>query len=150
VQSLTDGIRSEIAAGKLPPLQAVVWNAMSWSLVGGLKFSSDGYERSMAVNHIAHFAMTLRLLETFEKKKGRIVFLGSDSHEKSDLQELPTVLPEDTELIVHPPPDKEEEAVARGFQRYGLSKLVMIITMYELNRRLKEVSGQNKKLSGPD
>jgi NAD(P)-dependent dehydrogenase (short-subunit alcohol dehydrogenase family) len=143
VRQFADEIRSEIASGQLPPLHAVIWNAMCWTLLGGLKLSADGYERSLAVNHLSHFAMTLQLLDSFDKANGRIIFLGSDSHGKSDLQELPTVLPDDLDLIVHPTPDEEGQAVARGFQRYGISKLVMIMTMYELNRRLKAVRGES-------
>jgi NAD(P)-dependent dehydrogenase (short-subunit alcohol dehydrogenase family) len=140
VQAFVGWIRSEIAAGQIPPLVAVIWNAMSWTLHGGLNFTAEGYERSMAVNHIAHFSMTLRLLGSLDPERGRIVFLSSDSHEKSGLQQFPTILPDDLNLAVHPPPDKEGETVGRGFQRYGLSKLVMVMTMYELKRRIKKAS----------
>ncbi|KAF2465119.1 NAD(P)-binding protein [Lindgomyces ingoldianus] len=138
VQKFTDEIQSEIARGQILPLVAVIWNAMSWTLHGGLNFTPDGYERSIAINHIAHFAMSLRLLGSFDPEQGRIVFLSSDSHEKSALQQFPSTLPDDPDLLVHPPPDKGEEIIGRGFQRYGLSKLVIIMTMYELNRRLKQ------------
>jgi len=140
VQQFTDVVRSEVAGGQIQRIIAVVWNAMSWTLHGGLNFTSDGFERSMAINHIAHFKMTLQLLGSFDPDHGRIIFLSSDSHDKSGLQEFPTVLPDDLDALVHPPSDKESEIVGRGFQRYGLSKLVMVMTMYELNRRLKQVS----------
>jgi NAD(P)-dependent dehydrogenase (short-subunit alcohol dehydrogenase family) len=140
VHAFAKAISYQVAAREIPPLAAAIWNAMSWTLQGGLQFTGDGYERSIAINHIAHFALTLELLSSFDQEHGRIVFLGSDSHDKSALQKYPTVLPADLDKIVHPEPDQEEEVVDRGFQRYGLSKLASIMTMYELNRRLVKVS----------
>jgi NAD(P)-dependent dehydrogenase (short-subunit alcohol dehydrogenase family) len=134
-------MRAQVDAGAIPPLIATIWNAMTWTLQGGLQFSKDDYERSMAVNHLAHFALTLELLGSFDAERGRIIFLGSDSHEKSALQEYRTQLPvDDLDTLVHPGPDEEDKIIGRGFQRYGLSKLVTIMTMYELNRRLRNVS----------
>jgi NAD(P)-dependent dehydrogenase (short-subunit alcohol dehydrogenase family) len=140
VHAFANEIRAQVDANHIPPLTAVIWNAMSWTLQGGLQFTADGYERSMQVNHIAHFALTLELLRSFDQEHGRIIFLGSDSHEKSSLQVYPSVLPDDLDKLVYPGPDREEEVIDRGFQRYGLSKLVSIMTMYELNRRLQKVS----------
>ncbi|KAF2012414.1 NAD(P)-binding protein [Aaosphaeria arxii CBS 175.79] len=137
VRQFTATINSEIATKKIPPLATVICNAMSWTINGGIKLSLDGYEQSMAVNHIAHFAMVLQLLGSFDHAEGRIVFLSSDSHQKSALQRYPTVLPADLEYLTHPLPDKEEEVIDRGFQRYGLSKLVIVMTMFEMNRKLR-------------
>ncbi|ORY13625.1 hypothetical protein BCR34DRAFT_561833 [Clohesyomyces aquaticus] len=140
VRKFADEIRDKIAASRLPKIVAAIWIAMSWTLNAGLGFTEDGYERSIAINHIAHFSLTLRLLEFFDPANGRIIFLSSDSHDKSDLQEFRSALPapENLVLLVHPPPDKEGEVVARGFQRYGLSKLAVVMCMYELRRRIKE------------
>jgi NAD(P)-dependent dehydrogenase (short-subunit alcohol dehydrogenase family) len=140
VHAFAKWVRAQVAAREIPPLAAVIWNAMSWTLQGGLKFTADGYEQTIAVNHIAHFALTLELLASFDQEHGRIVFLGSDSHDKSSLQKFPSVLPADLDKLVHPEPDREDEVADRGFQRYGLSKLVSIMTMYELSRRLAKVS----------
>lgn len=140
VHAFAEATRAQVTAGEIPPIAAVIWNAMTWTLQGGQKFSSDGYELSMAVNHIAHFALTLELLPAFDQEHGRVVFLGSDSHEKSALQKYASVLPDDLDKLVHPEPDQEGEVADRGFQRYGQSKLVSIMTMYELNRQLSKVS----------
>jgi NAD(P)-dependent dehydrogenase (short-subunit alcohol dehydrogenase family) len=140
VHAFAKAISAQVAAREIPPLVAVIWNAMSWSLQGGLQFTGNGYERSIAINHIAHFALTLELLSSFDQDHGRIIFLGSDSHDKSALQKFGSILPADLDKLVHPKPDQEEEVADRGFQRYGLSKLASIMTMYELNRRLVKVS----------
>jgi NAD(P)-dependent dehydrogenase (short-subunit alcohol dehydrogenase family) len=140
VHAFAKAIRTQVTAREIPPLAAVVWNAMIWTLQGGIQLTEEGYEQSMAVNHLAHFTLTLELLSSFHPEHGRIIFLGSDSHEKSALQKYASVLPDDLDKLVHPEPDREEDVADRGFQRYGLSKLASIMTMYELNRRLEKVS----------
>ncbi|KAB8296004.1 hypothetical protein EYC80_008818 [Monilinia laxa] len=41
-------------------------------------------------------------------------------------------------LLVKPGPDREGEETGRGFQRYGISKVVAIMGMYQLNARLQK------------
>jgi NAD(P)-dependent dehydrogenase (short-subunit alcohol dehydrogenase family) len=126
---------------KLPQITAIVCNAFAWSLNSGLQYSQDGMENTMAINHIGHFTLILRLLSDMVKS-GRIVVLSSITHwpGKTPLEKFPPVLPENLDLLVHPPPDKPGEEVGRGYQPYGFSKLVLIISMYELQRKLKQVS----------
>ncbi|KAI2488305.1 short-chain dehydrogenase/reductase sdr [Pyrenophora tritici-repentis] len=140
VRVFSDTILSEINDKALPRLSSVICNAMTWNLSGGPKYTSDGYEASIAVNYLAHFSLCLRLLSGMDNVHGRIVFLGSVAHwpEKASLSRgYPTQIPEELDLLVHPQPDKQGEETGRGFQRYGTSKLVTIMVMYELNRRLK-------------
>ncbi|KAK6612489.1 putative short-chain dehydrogenase [Botrytis cinerea] len=120
VESFAGVIEADITAGRLPPLAAIICNAFTWSISDGLKFTSDNYESSMAVNHLAHLAIILRLLGSFRPD-------GVSPN-----------LPEDLELLVHPAPDKSGEEVGRGFQRYGLSKAAAIMGMYQLNKRLSK------------
>jgi NAD(P)-dependent dehydrogenase (short-subunit alcohol dehydrogenase family) len=141
VHSFASEVQSEISQGKLPPLASVICNAFTWSISGGLKHTTDGYESSMAVNHLAHLALVLRLIDKFGPEGGRITFLGSDAHYpgKSGLEKYPPNLPGDLELLVKPEADSPGEEVGRGFQRYGLSKLAIIMGMYQLNARLAKV-----------
>ncbi|RMZ68007.1 short-chain dehydrogenase [Pyrenophora seminiperda CCB06] len=140
VRNFSNVLLSEIKDKTLPRLSAIICNAFTWNLSDGPKYSTDGYETAMAVNHLAHFSLCLRLLSGMDPIHGRIVFLGSVAHwpEKASLSKgYPTHIPEDLELLVHPQPDKQGEETGKGFQRYGTSKLVTIMVMYELNRRLK-------------
>ena len=142
IRSFSAVLRSEIEDGKLPRLAAIICNAMTWKLSGGSAFSEDGFESSIAINHLAHFTLSLHLLSAMDSQRGRIVFLGSQAHwpDKAGLSKgFPTKLPEDLELLVHPQPDAKGEEMGRGFQRYAVSKLVITMAMYELNRRLKKV-----------
>jgi NAD(P)-dependent dehydrogenase (short-subunit alcohol dehydrogenase family) len=141
VATFSKEIAHEISAGRLPPFVSIICNAFAWSISGGLKYSHDGYELSMAVNHLAHLSLVMRLLGSFSET-GRITFLASDTHYpgKSPLQKFPPVLPDDLDLLIRPPSEKQGEEIGRGFQRYGVSKLAIITVMYELNRRLAQVS----------
>ena len=133
----------EIESKKLPLIRTIICNAMTWNLAGGPQYSKDGYEMSIAVNHLAHFSLSCELLSAMDPVHGRIIFSGSGAHwpEKASLSKgYPTQVPENLELLVHPKADKEVEEMGRGFQRYAVSKLVPIMVMYELNRRLKTVS----------
>jgi NAD(P)-dependent dehydrogenase (short-subunit alcohol dehydrogenase family) len=147
VRVFCDSLRSEIEHGKLPRLAAIICNAMSWRLSAGPAYSEDGYETSMAINHLAHFSLSLRLLSVMDAQHGRIVFLGSKAHwplRAGFSKGFPTHIPDNLDLLVHPEPDKKEEEMGRGFQRYGTSKLVPVMVMYELNRRIKQVCSKTR------
>ncbi|KAF1829180.1 short chain dehydrogenase/reductase SDR [Decorospora gaudefroyi] len=140
VHKFSDALLSEIQAGSLPRLRAIICNAMSWSLSGPAKYSKEGYELSTAINHLAHFSLCLRLLRGMDRMRGRIVFVGSAAHwpDRARLSRgFPTQIPKELELLVHPQPDAEGEEMGRGFQRYGTSKLVAVMVMYEFNNRLR-------------
>jgi len=141
VNAFAGTLHSEIAEKKLPPLAAIICNAFTWDMTPPIKYTEDGFERAMGVNHIAQLNLTLRLLGDFDPQHGRIVFLSSESHwaGKAGFEVYPPTLPNDLNLLVKPNPDKAGEEAGRGFQRYGLSKLAVVMTMYELNRRLKKV-----------
>ncbi|KAF2271690.1 uncharacterized protein EI97DRAFT_487053 [Westerdykella ornata] len=133
-------IKTEISQSTLPPLVSIICNAYSWSISDGLQFSEDGYEKTLAVGHLAHFDLLLRLVGSFDLgSAGRIVFISSDAHwpGKASLEVFPPTLPQDLELLARPAPDKEDEIIGRGFQRYALSKLASLLCMYEMNRRLE-------------
>ncbi|KAF2821530.1 NAD(P)-binding protein [Ophiobolus disseminans] len=139
-QYFSDVLRADITEGRMPRLAAIICNAMAWKLSGGPGLTDDGFETTMAINHLAHFAIALRLLGVMDPQRGRIVFLGSIGHwpEKAGLSRgFPTKLPEDLDALVHPPPDPKGEELGRGFRRYGMSKLVILMVAYELDRRLK-------------
>lgn len=143
VAAFSSNLQAEINNGKIPRLKAIICNAMSWKMSGGPAYSKDGYEMAIAVNHLAHFSLSLRLLASLDAKHGRIVFLGSEAHWplRAGLSKgFPTHVPDDLELLVHPQPDDKSQEMGRGFQRYGTSKLVITMVMYELSRRLKQAS----------
>ncbi|KAF2686327.1 short-chain dehydrogenase/reductase-like protein sdr [Lentithecium fluviatile CBS 122367] len=143
VISFAGKLNEEIANGDRPRLCAIVCNAMTWFLSDGAKYSTDGLELSMAVNHLAHLSLVLRLLQSMDGQTGRIVFLSSESHwpGKAGFEVYPPTTPRDLDEWVHPKEDGKGEGAGRGFYRYGVSKLAVIMGMYALGRRLKKTKG---------
>lgn len=141
VAAFAQKVRARIEQGTWPRLAAIICNAMTWSLNSGVQFSKDGLELDMAVNTLSHFDIVLRLLGVMDER-GRIVFLSSDSHwpGKAGFEVYPPVIPEDLDELVRYEKDAPAEEAGRGFLRYGLSKLVGVMLVYELNRRLRKVS----------
>ncbi|PVI01401.1 NAD(P)-binding protein [Periconia macrospinosa] len=139
VATFADTLHSDIASARIPSLTAIICNAMTWSLADGIKLTPDGIETSLAINHLAHFNLVLRLLGNLkEAKDGRIVFLGSDAHANPGFGGLKPELPSDLEHLAHPPPDKKGQEASKGFYRYGISKLATIMTAHELDRKLHQ------------
>jgi NAD(P)-dependent dehydrogenase (short-subunit alcohol dehydrogenase family) len=147
VAAFAQEVAASIRKGTYPKLTAIICNAMTWSLNSGVQFSKDGLELTMAVNTLSHFDLVLRLLGHMEDN-ARIVFLSSDTHwpGKAGFEVYPPVIPGDLEALVKYEKDVAGEEAGRGFQRYGLSKLVGVMLMYELNRRLQKVRSNTSLL----
>ncbi|KAG6853194.1 hypothetical protein C0991_006183 [Blastosporella zonata] len=139
VAIFSSSIAGKVSSKELRPISAIVCNAFAWSLTSGLKFTGDGYEQSFQVNYLSHFAIVLQLLESMDKTYGRIIGLSSDTHGPggSSGEVFPPELPDDIEALAKPSPDNPGEEVGRGLQRYGVSKLCVVMFIYELNRKLQ-------------
>ena len=85
--------------------------------------SADGFELTLATNHIGHFLLTHLLLARLESGRGRIVNVSSRGHRGGDLRRAPL------------------DDIARGrawkggLQAYGDSKLANILFTFESVRR---------------
>tara|TARA_R110002167_G_scaffold51872_38_gene150178 strand:- start:682 stop:1560 length:879 start_codon:yes stop_codon:yes gene_type:complete len=62
----------------LPRLDVIINNAMHASV--NREVSSDGYEKTFAVNHLAHFFLNGLLMNKLRAARGRIVVVSSDAH----------------------------------------------------------------------
>jgi NAD(P)-dependent dehydrogenase (short-subunit alcohol dehydrogenase family) len=138
VQDFATTISAAIAAGEYPRVKAIVCNASYWNLVLDSELTADGYDKTIQVNYIAHVALVLRLLDSFDDE-GRIVLLSSVGHYRKPnavTSHIPEI-PDDIDQLNRPPPDQDKEG--RGFQRYANSKLLLTTWMYPLNRYLQQV-----------
>lgn len=150
VNSFCETISSQIKAGKLPPLTSIVCNAYHWNLISNPELTTDGYEKTMQVNHLSHAALVLRLLGSFAPDEGgRVVLLSSDAHwpGKNMFEKYPPAIPspEDMgELVKDTVFDNGRDKAGRGFQRYAISKLAITMWMYALNSRLEKVQCSRK------
>lgn len=102
-------------------LDALVANAGLYR--ADLRRTPDGFEETMAVNHLGHFLLTGLLLEPLRAAGGRLVAVSSEAHRRGDLEHRPL------------------EAIFRGgedfsgVQAYCDSKLANVLFARELARR---------------
>ncbi|KAL8897020.1 MAG: hypothetical protein Q9192_002783 [Flavoplaca navasiana] len=146
VQSFTTSIAAEISSGKLPPLRAIICNAYYWNLNTPIQTTEDGYEKTFQISHVAHVALVLRLLNSFDSSGGRIVLFSSDAHwhGKNGLEKYPPAIPDDLDSLVKPAADQSVDHFGLGFLRYANSKLAIVMWMYALNRALEKAPNLNK------
>lgn len=80
VHEFAGKITQDITNKVYPPLSAIVANAFYWNLVADPEITSDGYDKTIQVCHVAHVALVLRLLGSFGPNRGRVVLFTSDAH----------------------------------------------------------------------
>ena len=86
------------------------------------KLNADGIERTLALNHLAYFHLTLKLLDLLQQaEQGRIINISSAMHQSA-------VLDFD---------DLQLEHRYGGLKAYRRSKLANLLFTYELARRLQ-------------
>ena len=87
------------------------------------QISQDGFEMTMAVNYLGHFALTTLLVDALIGGLGRVINISSDGHRAGDLKRAPL------ERIFRGMPRY------RGLQAYADSKLANVLFTFELSRR---------------
>lgn len=73
-------INRRVAEGSVPPIRALVLNA-AWQEYTTQTITSDGFDMTFQATHLSHFLFALLLLKSLDKESGRVVVLGSWSHE---------------------------------------------------------------------
>jgi NAD(P)-dependent dehydrogenase (short-subunit alcohol dehydrogenase family) len=141
VHAFAKTLADEVSRGKVPRLESIICNAFYWNLASEKEMTSDGYEKTFQVNHIAHSVLVLRLLGSFAASGGRVVLLTSDAHwpGKNSLEKIPPKIPSSLDELARPPSDQSADHLAKGQNHYALSKLTILMWMYALNRRLQKV-----------
>ncbi len=124
----------------LPPLRAVVCNA-GLQVVGGTRYTQDGFEETFGVNHLGHFLLVNLLLRELEAP-ARVVVVSSGTHDPERRTGMPAPRYRGAAALAHPErhpdPDEEGEGAGKvGRRRYTASKLCNAMFTYELDRRLR-------------
>jgi len=96
----------------------------------GAKFDSkhtttDGFEQTFALNHLAPFLLTNLLIDRLTEANARVVTTSSDAHHRAEL-DLEDLMFEDTRF--------------RAWRAYGNSKLCNILFTRELQKRHPELT----------
>ncbi|OBR10845.1 putative Short-chain dehydrogenase [Colletotrichum higginsianum IMI 349063] len=146
VREVARSINERVAAGLLPPLRAIILNA-AYQEHTTQDFSPDGFDMTFQCNYLSHWLLVLLLLQSLDKEHGRVVVLGSWSHDPLDSRNdsMGAYKEDQWKTIFHDAdslakgtwsPTKDYPTMEGGFRRYGAGKLCEIMMMYELQRRL--------------
>lgn len=127
-------VRAFAAALGQAPIDRLILNA-------GLQLarparSADGFERTFAVNHLAHFLL-LNLLRDRLAPDARVIFTGSGTHDPAEKTPVTPPIHAEAEYLAYPERDPRREWGARraGFRAYSSSKLCNIMTAREAAAR---------------
>jgi len=131
-------------------LEALVCNAAIYTpLIKAPQRSPEGYELSMATNHLGHFLLCNLLLEDLKKSPAsdrRLVILGTVTHNPDELGGKIPPRPDLGNLAGFAQGFKAPIAMADGkefepVKAYKDSKVCNVLTMRELHRRYHESTG---------
>ena len=136
LDSLTS-VRAFVEALGPQPVDRLVLNAGLQSSRPAV--SADGFERTFAVNHLAHFLL-LDLLVDRLAPGARVVFTGSGTHDPAEKTPITPPIHAVAEFLAYPDRDPQREKRTRqaGFRAYSSSKLCNIMTAREGAVRLPQ------------
>jgi NAD(P)-dependent dehydrogenase (short-subunit alcohol dehydrogenase family) len=98
--------------------------------------SADGYERTFAVNHLAHYLL-LRLFADHLVPGARVVLTASGTHDPAEDTPVTPPVHANAEWLAYPDRDPDPETAVRKamFRAYSSSKLANIMTAREATKR---------------
>jgi NAD(P)-dependent dehydrogenase (short-subunit alcohol dehydrogenase family) len=128
-------VRAFAAGLEATPIEALVLNA--GGQVSDVAKSADGFERTFAVNHLAHYLLA-RLLLPQMAKSGRIILTASGTHDPERKTGMPPPKHADAHKLANPAidPERDVSAGTAGRRAYSASKLCNVMTGRELAVRI--------------
>lgn len=102
------------------------------------KYTAEGFEETFGVNHLAPFYLTLLLIPHMNNEAS-ITFTASGTHDAKQKTGMPAPEYRDPKLMAFPE-KSTDTLIAAGQKRYTTSKLCNILTVYELQNRLKNTN----------
>ncbi|WP_285579329.1 SDR family NAD(P)-dependent oxidoreductase [Herbidospora sp. NBRC 101105] len=137
VRAAAATVRALLTAGAVRPLRALVANAGAMS-ADTRRASSDGYEMTFAVNHLAHAQLIGDLLGSFTTP-ARVVLLGSNTYHANFWRRLLGV-PEaewaDPVELARPAAGERAPGMTASGVAYSNAKLAILYYAHELQRRV--------------
>ncbi|KAI0386308.1 putative short-chain dehydrogenase [Hypomontagnella monticulosa] len=149
VREAAESINARVAAGATPPIHTLILNA-GFQDFGKQQWTDDGLDMTFSANYLGHWLLTLLLLQSMDKESGRIIIVGSQSHDPYDKrnEETQAFDEERYKTVVHDEASfegiakgtwssaQEDPSWRSGYRRYGAAKLFSIMMIHELQRRL--------------
>jgi NAD(P)-dependent dehydrogenase (short-subunit alcohol dehydrogenase family) len=124
VRAFADGLAGQ-------PIDILMLNA--GGQISGSATSADGFERTFAVNHLAHYLL-IRLLLPQMAQNGRIIITASGTHDPAAKTGMPAPRHADAQSLAFPDTDttRKDSAAVEGRRAYSTSKLCNVMTAREL------------------
>ena len=129
-------VKHLLDAGAVRPLHALVANA-GVSVGDTHKASADGYERTFAVNYLAHAQLIGDLLDSLAAP-ARVVLLGSNTYYQNIFRRILRVPPADWRdpiELAQPTAADVPGSSELGWTAYSNAKLALLYYAHELQRR---------------
>jgi len=125
------------AAEGLPPLRCLVLNA--GLICFSHQESTEGFEQTFAVSHLAHFLLATELLPELQAAApSRVVVVSSGSH-FGPLATSDMSVPSLRRYVVGP--DRQGWGVVKGMRAYGSAKLCNSVFAASFHRRYSNAGG---------
>ena len=121
---------------EIDSLQAIICNA-GVRLNGTVSYTIDGYEETFATNYLGH-ALLVELLIDRVANNGRIVFTASGTHDPDTADGKMMRVAEEYDAVGLANTGKDGKKPLSLGKMYSTSKLCMVLSAYELDRRLKK------------
>ncbi|OTA56033.1 putative short-chain dehydrogenase [Hypoxylon sp. EC38] len=157
IRQVAEGINARVSTSEIPPIRALILNA-GINDFGNQYWTEDGFDSIFASNYLGHWLLTVLLLKSMDKEAGRIIVIGSQSHNVNDPRNKVTKAFEDPKYKTFVSDAASFEAIAKGqwspatedasfrgsFRRYGASKFFLVMMQHELQTRLDADAALNK------
>ncbi|KAI1277869.1 putative short-chain dehydrogenase [Xylaria sp. FL0933] len=149
VRAFAEAVNGRVLTGELLPIRALILSAGYYDM-GKESYTEEGFDMSFAANYLGHWLLTLMLLKSMNQECGRIVIVGSSSHDVEHPMHKFTGYYEVEEWKTFFKDDESVDAIARGTwatkgsanpaviggRRYGAAKICLVMMIGELQRRL--------------
>ncbi|KAK6949325.1 hypothetical protein Daesc_009400 [Daldinia eschscholtzii] len=147
VRKVAASINARVAAGEIPAIRVLILNA-AYLEFDQQTWTPEGFDTSFAASYLGHWLLTLLLLQSMDKDRGRILVIGSSAHDTQDSRnnagaqyvekKWQTIFHDSTEPIAKGTwsSTKEDPSFRGGYRRYGAAKLCQVMMIPELQRRI--------------
>lgn len=140
VRAVAANINFRVAAGEIPPIRALLLNAGYLEFTAQSWTAEGSFDMTFASNYLGHWLLTVLLLQSMDREAGRVVIVGSESHDPHNPKSKGSF---DGARWMEFMRDGSSEAMAKGtwstseedpsfnggFRRYGASKFCQAMMM---------------------
>jgi len=135
VKAFPDRLRNALGGGDKAHIDVLLNNAGVMAIPERQE-TKDGFEKTVGVNHLGHFALVAGLLPLLEKAAHgfRIVTVSSDAHRFVDVKTMAAALDNDLDPTAG---SNKAYGTYSAWGTYGVSKAANVLFTLELEERLR-------------